>query len=505
MNHLLGKYHEKTSYARGRMGGHSLDWKNQPNVFKTYPDIEMFPLPRDVQFPSIPFSSLYDAVQAPRTSPPLRTNEISQTLLLTYSLTATARHAGGQFYFRTTASAGALYPTEMYLAPAGISGLKDGLYHFSVGQHALALLREGDFSPHVACSTTCDDNKAPLLTIFFSVIFFRSAWKYRTRAYRYHLLDTGHVIEHLTLVSRAFGFPLVLSYDFDDSECNRLLGLDDSMEVLLAIAGIPGPTSVPSQTPKPVPEIPSAWKNASRVSPSERTYPLIVELHGDGAVLGPQAGKEGPLNGAGFSEGSDSWQKLKASERWPQDLDFADTIMRRRSKRNYVPEPVSEASLSALIHCLCYQDEDAALRPPMSDHAISVGFLIGDSGILEPGFYLLNRITRSIALMRAGFLTEKMARICLDQAWLTHAAVHFLFLADLDQLDRTWGSRGYRYAMLTAGRLGERLYLAATALGLGCCGIGAFYDPEASELLGLSETSRLLYLVALGPIKSGGR
>ena len=36
---------------------------------------------------------------------------------------------------------------------------------------------------------------------------------------------------------------------------------------------------------------------------------------------------------------------------------------------------------------------------------------------------------------------------------------------------------------------------------LGCCGIGAFYDDEVAELLGLNEQSRLLYMVATGPIK----
>ncbi len=94
------------------------------------------------------------------------------------------------------------------------------------------------------------------------------------------------------------------------------------------------------------------------------------------------------------------------------------------------------------------------------------------------------------------------AHICLDQAWLAQAAVHFLFFSNLDLLDSTWGARGYRYAMLTAGRMGERLYLTATALGLGCCGIGAFYDWEAAELLGLNPKSRLLYLVAVGAIKN---
>ena len=45
------------------------------------------------------------------------------------------------------------------------------------------------------------------------------------------------------------------------------------------------------------------------------------------------------------------------------------------------------------------------------------------------------------------------------------------------------------------------VYLAATAMDLGCCGIGAFYDREAREALGLNRGSRLLYLVAVGPVK----
>jgi nitroreductase len=55
---------------------------------------------------------------------------------------------------------------------------------------------------------------------------------------------------------------------------------------------------------------------------------------------------------------------------------------------------------------------------------------------------------------------------------------------------------------MTAGRLGERIYIAATAMGLGCCGIGAFYDSEAVELLDLPSPTRLLYLVAVGAVKS---
>jgi SagB-type dehydrogenase family enzyme len=121
---------------------------------------------------------------------------------------------------------------------------------------------------------------------------------------------------------------------------------------------------------------------------------------------------------------------------------------------------------------------------------------------MEPGFYLLDTTKASLGLVTSGDFMESMAHICLDQQWLANAATHFLFITNLELMDRTWGARGYRYAMLAAGRMGQRLYLAATAMGMGCCGIGALYDGEAAEQLGLNEASRLLYLVAVGPIKS---
>ena len=82
------------------------------------------------------------------------------------------------------------------------------------------------------------------------------------------------------------------------------------------------------------------------------------------------------------------------------------------------------------------------------------------------------------------------------------ASLHFVFMSNMTLLEEAWGPRGYRYAMLTAGLMGERLYIGASALGLGCCGIGAFYDGEASRLLGLNESSRVLYVVSLGILKS---
>jgi nitroreductase len=120
---------------------------------------------------------------------------------------------------------------------------------------------------------------------------------------------------------------------------------------------------------------------------------------------------------------------------------------------------------------------------------------------MEPGFYILDTLRESVSLVTPGFMMEEMAPACLGQAWLGNCALHFLFLTNLAQLESAGGPRAYRHAMLTAGRLGQRIYLAATSMQLGCCGIGAFYDEEASDLLGLNDDSALLYLVATGPVK----
>jgi nitroreductase len=37
-----------------------------------------------------------------------------------------------------------------------------------------------------------------------------------------------------------------------------------------------------------------------------------------------------------------------------------------------------------------------------------------------------------------------------------------------------------------AGAIGQRIYLAAKAIGLGATGIGAFFDEEVNRYLGLS-------------------
>jgi SagB-type dehydrogenase family enzyme len=497
MIYSSAQYHSQTSYRRHQMTGHYLDWQNQPMVYKTYPGIEPILLPREVGLPEMKLSALLKKDSTEYIPPSLSLEELSRIFLLTYNLTAKARHAGGDFYYRSVPSAGALYPSELYVASNGVRDLQDGLYHFSIAHHGLSLLRLGRFASHMAQITSTLDGKAPLLTFFFSAIFFRSAWKYRDRSYRYHLLDTGHLIEHLILALKALDLHFYLTYDFDDKEANRFLGLDEKKEVALAVCHVSGLNPRRQEIKQELPELQAEFRDASVVASYETYYPAIREVHDAGNLAFPFSRQNNAITmELGLPE--DQAIKTESSETWPEIMDFPDGVRSRRSRRNYVVEAMPRGSLLSLLESI--NTTKAESSDPV--RTIRTGFLVGQAQELEPGFYLLEEQSGIPCKITTGFLVDKMAHICLDQEWLTHAAVHFLFMTDLDNLERHLGPRGYRYAMMTAGRLGERLYLTATVLGLGCCGIGAFYDIEAAELLKLNRTSRVLYVVAVGPVKS---
>lgn len=483
------QYHQHTSYDRHDMSGHYMDWQNQPSVFKEYPGIDPISLPRDVPLPGEPFFSLFEKAEKARNSISLGLEALSKILLLSYTLTAKARHADGDFYFRSPASAGALYPNEIYVAPKGLADLEDGLYHFSIQHHGLSRLRKGAFSG------TGDKT----LTFFFTAIFFRSAWKYRDRSYRYHLLDAGHLLDNMTLALRALQLPYRISYNFDDSQVNHLLGLDGTREVTLAMLHLPPRAEDARSVPEGIPGLSEEFQKASRVSGNEIDYPAVREIH--------EAGNDSPVPRGPFPRMGqelgplpDSWDPLPAPGKAQEIMDYPEALFRRRSKRNFIPKPVSRDSLSRLLHTQCTLDPEDMARYPYQQ-SVCTGFIVGDAGGMEPGLYLLDPVAETAGMVASGDFLKEMAHICLDQMWLANAGVHFLYMTNLSILDQVWGARGYRYAMLTAGRLGQRLYIAATAMGLGCCGIGALYDGEAARLLGLNEPSRLLYLVAVGQVK----
>ena len=61
------------------------------------------------------------------------------------------------------------------------------------------------------------------------------------------------------------------------------------------------------------------------------------------------------------------------------------------------------------------------------------------------------------------------------------------------------GDRAYRDLLVEAGAIGQRVYLAAEALGLAARNLAAFWDDELNALLAISPPGRaVLHLTLLG-------
>jgi len=493
-------YHLRTGYDPHDMGGDRLDRGIQPHPFKDYPGLEKIVLPSVVAGPEDTLPAVLDDRRSPDPTAELDQYRLARILFLTHALTGQVRYGSEVFYFRSVPSAGALYPFELYVAVRGVAGLEDGLYHHDVRDQSLIRLRYGNRPFEIAESLQGEQTCAPVLAFFLTSIFFRSSWKYRDRAYRYNLLDTGHLAENLALALRSEKLAFQIQYDFDDAAINHMLGVAPEREGCLAVVLVSGKavsTTSDSTTQHVVAKDLTA---ASKVSPREVEYPAIREIHAACSKIFREQKEIDMFSTLGVTVKQSL--PIPRPEKWPEAMTYQEAVMNRRSMRNFVRQELPADHLGSLLSALCCNIEAGADLQHRGAETIAVGLLTGRVAGLTPSFYLLDRKREALVRVVSGHsLTAEMSRACLGQGWLADCSLHFLFLCNLELLENTWGPRGYRYAMLTAGRLGQRLYLAATSLRLGCCGIGAFYDREAASLLAIGENTSLLYLVAVGQIR----
>src|SRR5215831_2764883 len=185
-------FHESTkhSYTSVRASPHFLDWDNKPLAYKIYPDAMAIALPRELQLTPVPALQAIAHEPTFRSSAKIRLENLARLLFSAGGLTRKVRADGLEYFFRAAASAGALYPIEIYLAAGEVEGLEPGLYHFSPADLKLRLLRRGDWREFIAnCTPTLPELRNPQATALLTSIFWRSTWKYGARAYRYCFWD----------------------------------------------------------------------------------------------------------------------------------------------------------------------------------------------------------------------------------------------------------------------------------------------------------------------------
>lgn len=160
---------------------------------------------------------------------PLPLAQLSTLLRAGYGVTG----ALGSQPFRAVPSGGALYPLELYVAAQHVEELEPALYHFDPLRAVLERVRPLG-SNELAGLTPYDELLVPSAAVtMISAVFWRARFKYGSRAYRFALLEAGHVSQNFLLAATALGLAACPLGGFYDRRVDAFLGVDGLYEASL--------------------------------------------------------------------------------------------------------------------------------------------------------------------------------------------------------------------------------------------------------------------------------
>ena len=476
-------YHEFTKHTveKLRRAQHFLDWANMPNPFRHYEGVPVLDLPADPPVPRIPALEVLEG-KAGNTLAKDGAAFLSQLLFYSASISATKRvsSTGSTYALRVNPSSGNLHPTEFHFCTRGLVDWPDGLYHYRPSSHMAEQRAIGDFVSKLT------DTGAPLIFVLTSIAW-REAWKYRDRAYRYCLHDIGHAWQALTLAARAMGCESFAVGQFSDDEVSaRCLLNDDEWPMLIVTLqgqSIPVAARGPSQTVL-------FRGEPNRLSDEQVPYPRIEQIHSATKFLTETTASPPQEKRTGRGE-------IKLPSQISTSLSFGEVVRSRRSALDFRGgyESMSLAQLATLLA--------STGKPLFANFAmqpfVQLYIYVHRIDDLAPGVYRYWPEHSELELIKQGDQRLVAAALSLGQDLAGNACVACSMIGDIESATRLYGDRGYRYVHFEAGAVGQRMYLAAEALGLRATGIGAFFDDEVHKYLSLAaEQGQVVYHFAVG-------
>jgi SagB-type dehydrogenase family enzyme len=404
------------------MNPNYVDSSTQPTSFKYYPKFyRRFPLEAD--------------------------NPVHSFIRLTSAITFQKTYKEGTYQLRVNPSAGALYPTEIYIQIRGIKGIIDGIYHLEVATNSLTLIYE--LIDDGIESYIVPRQIVKGLIFLVSCVYYRSSWKYKNRSIRYCLLDSGHHLGAIEASVYLHNREIQMLFDFDKIALNEDLGFENKEFVTACvISGEFKQKSVKRLRTK----IPFVC-GTDYFEPN-----LFIEEGYRNTILPP----------------SDS-QPLKLPQFNLKRETFLEHILQRRSARRFTQQSISQADFLTILQ------EIRQSLPTESFEEIDIYAVVHQVEGMETGLY------QGTHLLKAGDFRKKAGYLCINQAIARDSAVTLFLVSDY---------KNYQTALQLAGFLGQRFYLLSHSLGIGCSGIGAYYDDETQEFLDTDKA--VLYAIAIG-------
>ncbi len=184
-------------------------------------------------------------------------------------------------------------------------------------------------------------------------------------------------------------------------------------------------------------------------------------------------------------------------------------LVGRKSTRQFAPIEITLEHLAYLLWASCgiqRREHGFEFRTAPSAGAlypIETYVVVNRVKDVPAGVYHYSVRRHVLETLRRGFAGREVAEAALEQGMCLDAAAVFVWTAIFDRSRWKYGERAFRYVYLDAGHVGENLALAAVALGLGSCQIGAIFDDEMNAIVGVDGASEsVIYVSVVGEPRS---
>jgi SagB-type dehydrogenase family enzyme len=548
------RYHQETKhhfFRYARSLGY-MDWANQPDPFRRFHGAPLIPLPilrPDEEPLSPPYEALYrcGAVE----SQPLSIRTLSRFLEYALALSAWKQAGDVRWSLRSNPSSGNLHPTEGYLLLPAVPGLATtpALYHYAPREHGLETR-----------TTYSADGFERLMAPFpphaflfgLTSVFWREAWKYGERAFRYCQHDVGHAIGTARLAAASLGWRMVLLEGLSSDLLAELFGVDRADDFRDAEREHPECAAV-------------VWPDRARRGQEfgARKGRIETPLFLDRAVVKELAAGRWYGNANRLSrEHAVHWEIIDevAQASWkaqteehtvplreasgpapPSPLPFTShgpsagqLIRQRRSAVAFDGKTsISEAAFFAMLRRVMPQAHLPQMeRPSPWDlwpwaPAVHVALFVHRVDGLAPGLYVLARDQEKVPVLQRAMNPEfgwapapgcpadlplfwllegdarrVAAQVSCHQDIAGDSAFSLGMIAEFETNLRRHGPWFYPRLFWECGLLGQVLYLEAEAAGVRATGIGCFFDDPVHDLLGIKDLSfqSLYHFTVGGPV-----
>lgn len=185
---------------------------------------------------------------------------------------------------------------------------------------------------------------------------------------------------------------------------------------------------------------------------------------------------------------------------------ITETVLHRRSRRDYTGGKISLEDLSTLLQHACgctgFITGYGYNRLPLRSFPSCGGLQVPEVYLsiqavdqVPAGLYHYRAIDHVLEALKLGNHGPTIRDLTLGQAYAETSAVVFFITGCFQRLRWKYGERAYRYMCMDVGFLGENLYLAGEALGLGVCAIAGFIDDATEQFLEIDGKDEIALLI----------